>query len=152
MHWCARCCCCPAAIQKICNPRLWETKAVGAVDQGHVQAVAEAAFPGHHPASILLARSPQGPARPLPAQTAGHPLEACLWHFSTGPSRALARMRKEGVRSCPPRLFSPSNPLTLSPGFPRHCWGCLSCSTVWGAQAVAGLRGLPTPPGSLAPS
>lgn len=159
-HWRARHCCCPAAIQKICNPRLWETKAVRGFDQGHIQAVAEAgsggsfpwAYPCEHPpqpvrrVGMLPACSPRTPTQPLPAQTAGHPLEACLWHFSTGPSQALARMREEGASSCPRDSSPPPTPDPL-PRLSSALTGVsvlgLGCSGCGGAQRAAHPSGEP---------
>lgn len=72
----------------------------------------------------------------LLAQSAGDPLRVCLWHFSTGPNQALARMRQEGTSSCPPGLFSPSNILMLFPGFLQPgmlwLWWGLEGPSLWG--------------------
>lgn len=131
----------------------------GEVDQGHIEAVLEAGAGGRCPrASVTLQASslaggkgghapdtftPRSHAASAGTDSSSSPAGACLWHFSTGPSQAPARRSKEGASSCPPGLFSPSIPLTPSPGAPWHCWGCLSCSTGWGALAAVGLGGCP---------
>lgn len=167
VHRRAHCCCCPTAIQKrFATPDYGRQKQWGGVDQGRIQAVAEAGAGGSFPRVSPYEHPPQPvgrvgalptcpPCTPIwspPALRAGHPLEACLRHFSRGPSQALARMREEGAAPAPWGSSPPPVPWPSPQAFLGTAGGSLSCSRAWGALAMAGLRGLPIPPGSLAPS